>query len=357
MVSKIPPPPPLTSAELQPVNRWLIELQNILNGEGAIDATAVTQPPGTNDTTIATTAFVQAATGASITPYNSVPNMDAVPGNAGASAQYSRGDHVHPQFILQSYLAGLVLSTAGASASFGIATGQATDSTNAHYLTLASAYTKTTTTWAVGSSNGSLDTGSIAPNTWYHVYLIERPDTGIVDIATSLSASAPTTGGNIPAAYTLSRRIGSMKTDGSSHWVAFTQLGDQFRWAIPVNDLNTNVASTAAALRTLSVPTGIKVQPLTSWQITNVSASLGQVQQLLITSPDDTDTVPSTSLLDAGIFGTNDNVNNTFIAASGAAPITWTNTSAQVRTRMGTTNNTTLIATTHGWTDRRGRDG
>ena len=47
-------------------------------------------------------------------------------------------------------------------------------------LSLASAYTKTTSAWGVGTGNGSLDTGSIANSTWYHVYLIKRVDTGVV---------------------------------------------------------------------------------------------------------------------------------------------------------------------------------
>lgn len=102
MVLKIPPPPQLTSPELQIVNRWLIEIQNLLNGEGALDTTAVTQPPGTNDNTIATTAFVLANTPSN--PSNAVPPMDGA-GTAGVSALYSRGDHQHPTDTTRAPLA------------------------------------------------------------------------------------------------------------------------------------------------------------------------------------------------------------------------------------------------------------
>ena len=55
--------------------------------------TAPTPAPGDNDTSIATTAFVQASTQA-ITS-NAVPIMDGV-ATAGALQKLSRGDHVHP---------------------------------------------------------------------------------------------------------------------------------------------------------------------------------------------------------------------------------------------------------------------
>ena len=59
--------------------------------------TAPTPTAGDNDTSIATTAFVAAAMTAagSVNPSNALPAMDGVAA-AGASALYSRGDHVHP---------------------------------------------------------------------------------------------------------------------------------------------------------------------------------------------------------------------------------------------------------------------
>jgi hypothetical protein len=61
------------------------------------DPRAPTATAGDNDTTIATTAFVTAAVTAAggALPSNVLPQMDGTAA-AGASALYSRGDHVHP---------------------------------------------------------------------------------------------------------------------------------------------------------------------------------------------------------------------------------------------------------------------
>ena len=158
--------------------------------------------------------------------------------------------------VVDNYLTGLTLSAAGATATFGVALGIAANSTNTVMMRLASAYTKTTASWAVGSGNGAIDTGSIAANTWYHVFLIYRPDTGVVDVLFSLSATAPT----LPANYTLFRRIGSMRSDASSQWRKFTQKNDEFLWDIPSFDVNAAVpGNTTGTLYTLLLPLGVNV--------------------------------------------------------------------------------------------------
>lgn len=80
----------------------------------------------------------------------------------------------------------------------------ATDSAIPTLMILASALTKRLdAAWAVGTGNGGLDTGSIA-NTTYHVWLIQRSDTGVVDALFSASATSPT----MPSGYDRKRRIG-----------------------------------------------------------------------------------------------------------------------------------------------------
>jgi hypothetical protein len=91
--------------------------------------------------------------------------------------------------IANPMIGGLTLSAGGGVNSFGIAAGVAGAGAGV-VMQLPSAYTKTTATWGVGTANGSLDTGSIAPNTWYHVWLIQRVDTGVTDILISLSPRA-----------------------------------------------------------------------------------------------------------------------------------------------------------------------
>jgi hypothetical protein len=243
--------------------------------------------------------------------------------------------------ITRSYLAGLGLSTAGASATFAVAAGQCANSTNIDTMTLAASISKTTSSWAVGSGNGSLDTGAIANSTWYHAYLIKRPDTAVVDVLVSLSATSPT----MPTSYTLFRRIGSMLTNGSAQWTAFTQLGDEFIWSTPVQDSTSGAYTTTATLQTLTVPLGIQV-----WaQIYGIAQTLAANGEILITSPDATDVAASVTAFN--IFTPIAATNSTY----GVFSIR-TNTSSQIRIRASAAS-TTVYVNTFGWIDRRGRDG
>jgi hypothetical protein len=250
--------------------------------------------------------------------------------------------------IIRSHLAGLALSAAGSTATFGVAEGMAVDSTNAAFMSLASAYIKTTSAWAVGTGNGAMDTGTVANSTWYHVHLIKRVDTGVVDPLFSLSATAPT----LPANYTLFRRIGSMKTDGSAQWVKFIQDGDRFTWAAPVLDVNANNPGTSAVTRTLSTPLGVRVQAnLTVIGEGNAFAGPGGVY------------ISDLSATDAAASSTNSSVfsylspNTTIDAILGAQVSVMTDTSSQVRSRIQISSaNVTLYMSTIGWIDRRGRD-
>ena len=162
----------------------------------------------------------------------------------------------------RSYLAGLVHSVAGGSSTFNISAGQCADSTNASIMNSV-ALAKTTGAWAPGNG-GALDTGTIAPSTWYHVHQIEQPaqfmgDTPLVDTCISLSAVAPTFGVNIPNTYTLSRRHWAMKTDASSNWIKFVQFGDRCVWNVPFADVSNYVLGSISTLFPLSVPPGVLV--------------------------------------------------------------------------------------------------
>ena len=274
-----------------------------------------------------------------------VPTRSAADnGTDAASTAYA--DRAAAAYVVRSYLAGLALSTAGGSSSFGVAAGAAANSTGAAMMALASAYTKTTAAWAVGSGNGALDTGAIANGTWYHVHLIERPDTGVVDLLLSLSATTPT----LPANYTLFRRLGSLLTDGSAHFVAFSQLGDEFLWkTAPALDVSAANPGTAAVTRTLTVPSGVQVTALMN---VGIAGGAGGPIQVLISSLDANDQAPSQTASPGGQL--------TLIAGSTvpwAAIAPRTNTSGQVRSRLSFSDgSTTLYISTQGWIDRRGRE-
>lgn len=239
---------------------------------------------------------------------------------------------------LVGFLGGLELSTAGSSATFSAAIGSATDTTFADLLALTSAYSKTTSSWAVGSGNGALDTGAIAINTWYHVWLIKRPDTSVVDLLISLSVSAPT----MPTNYTLKRRIGSIRTNGSSQWVSFTQVGDNFIWAVAVGDATATSTATSRATITLSVPTGVNVTALGHVILTGGG---GGSTFTMVNSPLENDAAVSGSF--CNMF-----VDTGKVSALDLAIMT--NSSAQVSHRSGNTL-ATLAFYTYGWIDRRGK--
>lgn len=239
--------------------------------------------------------------------------------------------------MLSTLITGLTLSAAGSTATFGVAIGAAAG------MVLSSAYTKTTSAWALGTAAGSLDTGAIANSTWYHVYLIQRSDTGVVDILTSLSASAPT----MPTNYDRKRRIGSMKTDGSAQWVKFSQRGDEFLWDAPTKDANAvTVGATTAVLITLTVPTGVNVTPIGNFNFSYAATSaIGYVS-----SPDVLDQVPSVS---SGAFS--GAVNSAYTAVNiPLREIPRTNTSGQIRARF-TAADAIYSIDTKGWIDLRGK--
>lgn len=248
--------------------------------------------------------------------------------------------------LARSYLAGCTLSTAGSSATMSIAAGQCSDSTNVAMMVLA-AIAKTTSAWSVGTAAGGLDTGAIANSTWYHFYVIMRLDTGVVDVTFSTNATTPT----LPANYTLYRRIGSGKTDGSAQWTLFVQYGDLFQWSTRPADVSANNPGTSAVTRTLTVPTGVVVEAITQTIVSNVGA--GGNSYCVISNLSVTDASPGTALTD-----TSTAVNFAGGAQHSAAVLrTITNTSAQVRSRLSFSNaDVTLTMNTQGWIDRRGRD-
>lgn len=220
---------------------------------------------------------------------------------------------------------GLIMSTAGSSATMTIGAGEATNSTSVATLVLSSSLAKTTSAWAVGSGNGGLDTGTIANSTWYYFYVIRRPDTGVVDVVFSTNSSSPT----LPTNYTQFRYIGAGLTNGSAQWTSFAQVGNKFTWNTPVADFS-SAGTNGATTMTISVPRRVVLAKLT------FIPAAGQNARLNALTESDT---------------------TAYYHAIGPAAATieaWTNASAQVRRRE---NNTSAISYyTEGWTDLRGMD-
>ena len=133
----------------------------------------------------------------------------------------------------------------------GVATGIARDYADGVNLDLGSAYTKTTGSWAVGSGNGGLDTGSVGNNAGYGVYLIRRSDTGVVDILISLDTTSNGATMTKPTNYDQWRLIGWFRTGDSDDLINFLHFGDTFRlrsgnyWEFNDNTITSNTYETA----------------------------------------------------------------------------------------------------------------
>jgi hypothetical protein len=246
--------------------------------------------------------------------------------------------------IIRNHIDGYQMSTAGGSTTMTIGAGQAANSTNAVYISLASSLNKTTSSWAVGTGNGGLDTGSIANNTFYYFYAIRRPDTGVVDVVFSINATSPT----LPTNYTQFRRIGAWRTNGSGQWEGnIQQSGDEFYYVNPVADVNGIQTAITRQTPALSVPPNFlaKIRATTS-------GGVGVSFYTRVSEVAETDAAASISnhslALTAAVSTANQSVSS-YINLR-------TNASSQIAYRSSNTDASSLIYIfTHGWTDTRGK--
>lgn len=234
-----------------------------------------------------------------------------------------------------------------------IAVGEAS-SNDASYndrvvMRLTSALTKQLdVAWAVGTNQGMLDTGSVA-NTTYHIFLIMRTDTNVVDVLASTSATSPT----MPTNYTKKRRIGSIYRTGGAN-VVFTQNAldtDLFSLVTPVLSVDVNNPGDTAVLRTLSVPLGLKFMAIMNVEMDDGDADT--INACYVSDPDVTDQAPSRTA--APLITLYGNVDTPYNAAPRFhCPV---NTSAQVRTRyLNSAASSNFRIVTLGWRDTRGKE-
>lgn len=270
----------------------------------------------------------------------------ASPGNSklyGTNGSGTKGWYDQPSGggVIEKYLSGFEMSNGtDTDHDIDITAGYCADSTDAEWIDLAAITKQIDAAWAVGSAAGGMDTGSVAADTWYHVWAILRSDTGVTDALFSTSVSAPT----MPTNYDYKRRIGSVLTDSSANIIGFFQHGDSFYWKTRVLDGSGSV-STTELTKTLTVPTGVVVLSLTNWSKEATGNSFAQVRSL---ENDDNSVVPNY-----------DNANGVDLGftTSGSAlrqqMHIWTNTSAQIAVRASAAGN--YGWTTVGWMDMRGK--
>lgn len=233
------------------------------------------------------------------------------------------------------YKYGLTLSNDGTDADhdIGITVGGATDSTGVSYINPPTALTKQIdASWATGDDAGGLSSSlTVAVDTWYHVFAITVAGVDDIGFDTSVTAANLVTD-HSATAY---RYVGSILTNGSSNIIAFTQTGNKFLWATPVNDVSTSSLGTTAVSYTLSTPLGFKVDA-----IMDASVDLAAGADVIISSLDSADQAASAT------HASMTNNSNGRQAATHMQVLT--NTSSQIRARAGAAS-TALDAWVTGW--------
>lgn len=265
--------------------------------------------------------------------------LDVESGGTGyASLAWARG-----------HIAGAKLSNnvADATNDIDIAAGVGVASDQSAFIVLPAALTKQLdAVWAVGTNAGMRASGAAIADTTYHIFLIRRPDTGVVDIAADTSATGANIAANTNVAYTQKRRIGSI-IRASAAIVTFRQFGDTFKRTAALDRNDT--AAVASALLTVSVPLGIVVQPIFRFTMAGLAG-----------------VTCSAAMGDGAESSATIVVNQIFCSAADGSetneeilpPVFYTNTSAQIYFSQTNTAGTpaTSQLRTIGWVDRRGKD-
>jgi hypothetical protein len=269
------------------------------------------------------------------------------PDSVNAGSYYQNGNL--GTIMPRNWIDGAILSNNSSDLNndIDVAVGQCMSDDNTYMITVPAITKQIDALWALGNNAGGRDTGTETNSTWYHVFAIARPDTGVSDVLFSTSVSSP----NMPASYTKKRRLGSIFNDPSGNIRAFTQRSDQFLWNDAVIDHDIVNPGATAVTRTVSVPTGVQVEALLSvggYQGTSAFS----IFMSSLDSNDQTPQVIGTAALTGFMTGntTASNWNFGQIAVR-------TNTLAQVRSRIsaaGAANRLGII--TLGWVDRRGRN-
>jgi hypothetical protein len=234
-----------------------------------------------------------------------------------------------------------------------ISVGHCRNAANTADVVLSVAMTKRfDAAFVAGTNQGALGTAvSIPTSGTLHVFAITNNTTGDVDFLGDTSV----TGANVPAGYTVQRRISSYRTDSSANFIAVKPIeigGGSVYVAYDVQragDIaDTSVSSVARETYSITVPTGIKVLAKFTAQLLNPDSSGGLKFFDLATSdaavPIDSGTVSLGGAVSSGAAITG-------VRYAGEFEV-MTNTSGQIGARAIATG-TDLYANTIGFTDFR----
>lgn len=110
-----------------------------------------------------------------------------------------------------------------------------------------------------GTGANKLDTGAVAADTWYHIWVIFNPATNTLAGLLSLSSTAPT----MPSGYTFKALVGAIITDGAADFIPITQEGNRVIYDAvqTIKDGSfTAAAWTAQSVTGVFPPTAKKIQ-------------------------------------------------------------------------------------------------
>lgn len=269
------------------------------------------------------------------------PGAASLFGHSGSAASF----RPESDFFMPGTIYGLTVSNNGSDLAndIDIAPGACVDSTGTVMMKLTGALTKRLdANFTVGNNQGMRETGSISNATW-HIFLIMRPDTGVVDVLASLSPTAPT----LPANYVYFRRIRSIRRVGGNI-VREIQVGDYVALRVPETIYSASNPGNSAVAITLAVPTGLQV--LADLTMTARDGSAGGDSNYLITANDQADTAAST----VSQMTIHSNGTDTIGASVGVRVLS--DTAAGARFRMNGSNaDIGVTITAYGYTDTRGR--
>ena len=290
------------------------------NGANTISVAGNLTHSGAFATTIASTAATSVTLPTSGTLLASATALPGAVTGTPSGTTYLRGDGTWnaPAVILNGYIngCGLVNDTTTPNTVLDVAACAATDSTGTAAISGA-AWSKTVSgTFVAGTGSAGMGTGlTVAASTWYHVFAILCSGAYDVYFDTSVAAA------NKPACAAKFRYIGSVKTDASSHILAFYQSGQMVNYAAAVQDVSSG-GSASATLTTLTVPPGLVVYPLL--EINTANTGLKVWSPGLGASPTLQSIDPTYPTPQPPIYATNTAAQLYFLAASPGNLNVWT---------------------------------
>lgn len=184
---------------------------------------------------------------------------------------------------------GMTISNNGSDANndIDIAAGSKFDSTGVIAINGSAMTKRLDASWAAGTNQGGLFSGSKANSTWYYVHVIRKDSDGSIDVGFDTSATAA----NKPAGYTYYRRIGAIRTDGSGNILGFIQNGNYFQLKTQVLSVNDGDPGTSRVLGEVIAPPSMVAVFTAALYCNDNTATYA-----IFTSPDATDSAPSPSL-------------------------------------------------------------